>query len=386
MSAVILKHGDIGPAVKEVRDRLVHLGLLANPKSANSIGAEQPGVPADISSSDIASNNISGDDVFNDEMLAAVRVFQQSRGLNVDGIVGPRTLRRLDEARWRLGDRVLSFTPGHLIHGEDVAQLQQRLGQLGFVLNRIDGIFGKDTDRCVREFQTNVGLRADGICGPEVFRALDRLNRTVTGGSQEHLRELASLENFGRTRSLETATIVLDPSSKADLLTGTQLSISEICWDIANRLEGRLSAHGTLVFMTRNKQGAAQGERATAAFANEQNADLVISISVDRYLNERACGVASYYFGHNFSRSATGMQLASLIQEEICLHTSMQDNQTHAKTWDLLRLTRMPSVRVELGYATNPSDSAVLADPSSRDNLAAHFESAISRLFTPRIG
>ena len=25
MSAVILKHGDIGPAVKEVRDRLVHL-------------------------------------------------------------------------------------------------------------------------------------------------------------------------------------------------------------------------------------------------------------------------------------------------------------------------------------------------------------------------
>lgn len=386
MSAVILKHGDIGPAVKEVRDRLVHLGLLADPKSENLTGTEQPGATDNISDGNVSAKDISAEDVFDDAVLAAIRVFQQSRGLTVDGIVGPRTLRRLDEARWRIGDRVLSFTPGHLIHGEDVAQLQQRLGQLGFVLNRIDGIFGKDTDRCVREFQTNVGLRSDGICGPEVFRALDRLNRTVTGGSQEHLRELASLENFGRTRSLETATIVIDPSSKSDQLVGTELSISEICWDIANRLEGRLSAHGTLVFMTRNKQGAAQGERSTAAFANEQNADLVISISVDQYSNERACGVASYYFGHSFSRSATGMQLANLIQEEICSHSTLRDNQTHAKTWDLLRLTRMPSVRVELGYATNPNDSAVLAEPGSRDKLAANLESAISRLFTPRIG
>lgn len=377
MSAVILKHGDIGPAVKEVRDRLVHLGLLADTKNVVVDGAEQPGEKT---------ANSNPDEIFDDELLAAIRVFQQSRGLNVDGIVGPRTLRRLDEARWKIGDRVLSFTPGHLVHGEDVAQLQQRLGQLGFVLNRIDGIFGKDTDRCVREFQTNVGLRADGICGPEVFRALDRLNRTVTGGSQEHLRELVSLENYGRTRSLETATIVIEPSSKPDLLHGTQISISEVCWDIANRLEGRLSAHGTLVFLTRNKNGVAQGERTTAAFSNEQNADLVISISVDQYSNDRACGVASYYFGHNFSRSATGMQLANLIQEEICSNSNLQDNQSHAKTWDLLRLTRMPSVRVELGYATNPHDAAILADAKSRDNLAASLESAIGRLFTPRIG
>ncbi len=48
MSAVILKRGDIGPAVKEVRDRLVQLGLL----------------PAQSGSSEI----------FDDELFAAVRV------------------------------------------------------------------------------------------------------------------------------------------------------------------------------------------------------------------------------------------------------------------------------------------------------------------------
>lgn len=366
MSAVILKRGDTGPAIKEVRDRLVHLGLL----SANS-AAEQSGVTSEI---------------FDDELFEAVQVFQQSRGLTVDGIVGPRTLRRLDEARWKLGDRVLTYTPGHLIHGEDVAQLQQRLGQLGFALERVDGIFGKETDRCVREFQTNVGLRADGICGPEVLRALSRLDRTVTGGSQEHLRELTSWDSFGRTRTIETATIVIEPSAKTNLLVNQEISIGDVCFDIASRLEGRLSAHGTLVLLTRAKSGEAQGERSCAAFANEQNADLVLSISMDQYQNELACGVASYYFGHEFSRSATGMQLAHLIQEEISGHLDLADNQAHAKTWDLLRLTRMPSVRTELGYATNPADAELLANPTNRDQIASQFESAISRLFTPRIG
>ena len=368
MSAVILKHGDIGPAVKEVRDRLVHLGLL-EPK----IGSAQPGEENDTFN-------------FDDALLSAVKVFQQSRGLTVDGIVGPRTMRRLDEARWKIGDRVLSFTPGHIVHGEDVAQLQQRLGELGFTLDRVDGVFGRQTDRCVRDFQANVGLRVDGICGPEVFRAITRLDRTITGGSQEHLRELASWDSFGRTRTLETATIVLEPVSKPGTLINQDISISEVCWDIANRLEGRLAAHGTLVLLTRAKSGQVQGERANASFANEQNADLVISISMDTYVNDRACGVASYYFGHEFSRSAIGLQLAELIQEEISASTELSDNQAHAKTGDLLRLTRMPTVRVEIGYATNPTDAALVSQPLVRDQIAANLESAISRLFTPRIG
>ena len=361
MSAVILKRGDSGPAVKEVRDRLVHLGLLSM----------QPGSTGDI---------------FDDELLAAVRVFQQSRGLNVDGIVGPRTLRRLDEARWSLGDRVLSFTPGHLIHGEDVAQLQQRLAELGYPIDRVDGIFGKITDRCVREFQTGVGLRADGICGPEVFRSLGRLGRMVTGGNQEHLRELGAWDSFGKTRTLETATIVIEPIARADQLANQDLTVAEVCFDIASRLEGRLSAHGTLVLLTRSKNGQSQGERASAAFANEQNADLVVSIAMDKYKNELGSGVASYYFGHEFSRSATGLQLAELIQEEITNHLPLADNQAHGKTWDLLRLTRMPSVRTEIGFATNPNDAALLADSNVRDQIAGHLASAISRLFTPRIG
>jgi N-acetylmuramoyl-L-alanine amidase len=107
---------------------------------------------------------------------------------------------------------------------------------------------------------------------------------------------------------------------------------------------------------------------------------------MDKYKNELGCGVASYYFGHEFSRSATGLQLAELIQEELTNHLPLADNQAHGKTWDLLRLTRMPSVRTEIGFATNPNDAALLANDKVRDQIAGHLASAISRLFTPRIG
>ena len=65
---------------------------------------------------------------------AAIKEFQQSRGITVDGIVGPETFRRLEEARWSLGDRILSFTPGHLVHGDDVFAASHGLYQYEIVV------------------------------------------------------------------------------------------------------------------------------------------------------------------------------------------------------------------------------------------------------------
>lgn len=361
MTVTILRRGDQGPAVQEVRDRLVRLGLLSDNASAAA-------------------------DVFDDILLAALRYFQQTRGLTVDGLVGPQTFRRLEEARWKIGDRVLSYTPGHVIHGEDVAQLQQRLIELGFALDRVDGIFGKSTDAAVREFQRNVGLDVDGICGPQFMRAFQRLARTIAGGSQEHLRELSTVANFGKTRTVDTCSILVDPSDSTESLVGSDLTHADICWDIASRLEGRLAAMGTLVLLTRSQNTKVDGERTRATLANESNVDLIIGLGLDRHENPAAHGAATYFFGHEFSRSATGMRLAEIVQEEVTSRTALVDAKSHSKTWDLLRLTRMPSIKVELGYATSPKDSAVLSDATNRDAIAAGLSSAVTRILAPRIG
>src|SRR5699024_10893528 len=56
-------------------------------------------------------------------------------------------------------------------------------------------------------------------------------------------------------------------------------------------------------------------------------------------------------------------------------------NHNHARTWELLRLTRMPVVQVVLGYLSNPHDASVLTNPSSRDDIAEAIVVAVKRLY-----
>ncbi|MEM9610343.1 MAG: peptidoglycan-binding protein [Actinomycetota bacterium] len=113
------------------------------------------------------------DGAFGDSTERAVAAFQHGHGIDVDGIVGPVTWRELVEAGYDLGDRLL-YLQSPMLRGEDVSELQRRLGRLGFDAGRIDGILGRDTAGAIQDFQRNTGLGTDGICGPATIDALDR--------------------------------------------------------------------------------------------------------------------------------------------------------------------------------------------------------------------
>ena len=79
--------------------------------------------------------------LFDENVVEAVRALQQSRGLKVTGECDQKTLQALEEARWRLGDRLIELT-SPMMRGDDVATLQRRLLGMGFDVGRADGIFG----------------------------------------------------------------------------------------------------------------------------------------------------------------------------------------------------------------------------------------------------
>ena len=298
-----------------------------------------------------------------------IRSFQQSRGLSVTGIVDDQTARALEEARWKLGDRSLNLQEAPLMRGDDVAALQSRLTEMGFDCGRVDGIYGPRTEIAVKDFQKSVGIAIDGKCGPATIIALIRLTKIVSGGAPAAMRESATQRNRGPV--LANKTIVLNPEGEDPLV-----------YDVAVRTEGRLLALGASVFLTRGAtNNPSESER--IAFANNSNADLMISLHEDSYKNENAHGAATYFYGSDAHgvHSIVGERFASLVQREICARTDFANCRTHAMTWDLLRLTKAPAVRIDLGYKTNPGDIGRMSRPDFRDVIAEALVISIQRLY-----
>jgi N-acetylmuramoyl-L-alanine amidase len=362
----VIRRGDRGDAVVEIRAVLTILGMLNDPTPPEA------------------------DAVYDATVELAVRGFQQARGLTVTGEVNEETWRAVDGARWTLGSRVLAHVQPEPLFGDDVRALQERLLEMGYDLGRADGIMGRRTGAALSRFQREVGLLPDGVSGPQTYTALRRLGRKVVGGRPNLLRETERFRAAGT--ALVDKRIVIDPGHGGGdpgvvvpdgPLRWTE---AEIMYDLAARLEGRLSALGMRANLTR---GPSPRERLTeserADLANELGADLLISLHLDRHPSPYASGVATYHYGQGEGgvTSSLGERLAALVQREIVVRTGLVDCRTHAKTWDLLRITRMPAVRVEVGYLTSREDRNRLIDPLFRDRIVGSIVAAVQRMYLP---
>lgn len=113
---------------------------------------------------------------YNGETIECSNGVQYTKGLNkkwevwgipacVDGTApDPQPVPTDKKPTIRQGDR-----------GTYVTMMQEELQAIGYNIGSTgaDGIFGKNTKSAVVAFQTNNGLKADGICGPATWATLD---------------------------------------------------------------------------------------------------------------------------------------------------------------------------------------------------------------------
>ena len=216
-TAVILRQGSSGAAVKSLQKRLIELGYLGGSADGNfgtgtksalmdfqsAAGLKVTGV-ADVDTQEALEasdapekggvtlkQGMSGDAVkrlqnrlielgymtgtadgsFGASTKTAVAAFQRKAGLDADGIAGPTTLAVLYD------DDAPSATPADDTleqgdSGDAVKALQKRLIELGYMNGTADGDFGSATKAAVKLFQKQAGLTVDGVAGPGTQSAL----------------------------------------------------------------------------------------------------------------------------------------------------------------------------------------------------------------------
>ena len=260
--------------------------------------------------------------VFDTSTAAAVADFQASRGLSVDGICGPHTWTALQEAGWVLGERRLSLCQP-MLRGDDVAELQLRLGSLGFDAGRVDGIFGPDTAEAVREFQLNSGLTSNGVCGETTTGALARMSARVVPATVAAVRERAKLQQAPR-RLTERHIIIASTTSTVavagELATGLRRSgatVSEACnWTESKRVSE----------------------------ANRLEVDVYLELLPS---DEATCRVA--YFATEGFVSPGGQRLASILGQRLPAALGVDKADVRGMRLPVLRYTRMTAVQCLVG-------------------------------------
>ena len=122
---------------------------------------------------------------------AAVKAFQKTNGLKADGLAGAETRKLLDSGTALPADATpvpeVTAEPTHTpepvweipkstvkrgSEGADAKTVQTRLKELGYYQGKVDGKFGRASMNALKNFQTNNGLKADGVAGKNTYEKL----------------------------------------------------------------------------------------------------------------------------------------------------------------------------------------------------------------------
>ncbi len=242
--------------------------------------------------------------------------FQRSRGLPLTGVVDELTFERLGEASWQLGQRLLYLTRP-MLRGDDVAELQVLLAQLGFNPGRIDGIFGANTQAALAEFQRNCALVESATLTKETLLTLRRVRATNAVKSLvTDARDLAGI----------------DPLANGSVLLCGQGPLVE---ELARHFEGTESILVSI--------GTSQEE--AALFANTHDVALVLSFQT----LDQVDGIHLHYWASYRSHSRRGEVLASSLAAHFARQSGVPRVEVTGMALPILRETKMTTVHIEHG-------------------------------------
>ena len=140
--------------------------------------------------------------------------------------------------------------------------------------------------------------------------------------------------------------------------------------DVAQRVAKKLQSAGDRVIMTRNDDVFVPlGSR--VAIANSHPEAIFLCIHFNSASRAGANGIETYYYRSDSAR------LASSIHRQVVAGTMTENRGIRRRGYFVLRRTAIPSVLVECGFLTNPSEARLVLQSSYRDRLAERIAAGV---------
>lgn len=154
--------------------------------------------------------------------------------------------------------------------------------------------------------------------------------------------------------------------------------------DVVQRTKAFLETAGLNVELTRTNDSFVElGAR--AAFANERQANIFVSIHANSNAGTAASGTETWIAN---SAGSNTVNLAQTLQNELVATWGLNDRGVKRANFTVLTATNMPAALTEIGFINRcDRDSELIGDPDQRQEIArAHAEAISSYLNTGSIG
>jgi N-acetylmuramoyl-L-alanine amidase len=153
-------------------------------------------------------------------------------------------------------------------------------------------------------------------------------------------------------------------------IPGQRVSEKDMTLDVARRLRSVLAASGYRVVMTRDSDVFVPlGVR--TAIANSYRNAIFVSVHFNSAPRSSAGGIETYFYNRQ------SLALASAIHHYVAGGAPSENRGVRRRGYFVLRRTNMPSVLVECGFLTSPSEAAYVQNASYRQKLAEEIAAGV---------
>src|SRR3954451_18604636 len=153
---------------------------------------------------------------------------------------------------------------------------------------------------------------------------------------------------------------------------GQRISEKDKCLDVAQRLKRILQAEGYRVIMTRDSDVFIPLPT-RVSIANSYRGATFVSIHFNCAPRVGANGIETYYY------RGDSAGLAASIHRNVVSISPSENRGIRRRGFYVLRRTAIPSVLVECGFLTNPTEGRLALSPEYRQKLAEQIARGINR-------